>query len=223
MRLLLLLLLALPVSAGQLTVAPQQIVDQARAALGPLGPGQALEPTNKLSPATVDDGQLGWQSTVVQGLDVDVPRVRVALQIDGQVRRTWLISFKKKRSVQVLVAARALPRGQRLSGADVSVETRAMGSGDTWLSSPEELDGLELRRNIPPGEPLRQGDLARAVLLPAGQNVTITLHQEGLLIRMAGRTLDPALAKQPFRVRTASGTVLSATLSPDGEVVCTTR
>lgn len=222
-RLLLALLLLGPALGAELAVEPAQVVDQARAALGPLGPGQVLEPSLTLAPARLQGGELGWQTTVVTGLDNETPRVRVAVLVDGQLRRTWLVAFKKTRATRVLVSARALPRGQRLAVSDVTVETRAMGSGDTWLSDPAELEGLELRRNLAPGQPLRQNDLVRTVLLPAGQNVTVTMRQEGLIVRLSGRTLEPALSRQPFRVRTTSGAVLTAILTPDGEILCTTK
>lgn len=222
-RFLLVVMLLAPVVAAELAIRPAQVVDQARAALGPLGPDQSLEPTSEPAPARVQAGQLGWQTSVVTGLGDRTPRVRVVLQVDGQVRRTWLVCFRKAQNVSVLVTARALPRGLRLGSADVRKETRAMGSGESWLSDPAELEGLELRRNLPPGQTLKPSDTVRAVLMPAGQSVTVTVRQEGLVVRLAGRTLEPAMARQPFRVRTASGSVLTAVLTSDGEVVCTTR
>ncbi|MFN3689112.1 flagellar basal body P-ring formation chaperone FlgA [Salinarimonas sp.] len=100
------------------------------------------------------------------------------IQVAGTVRRT----------IPVAVLVRPLERGEIVSPSDYVVERRAA----ELVPADARLDALVLedrvaRRALSAGVALRQGDLARAVLVDRNQAVTIVYQRGALALSLRGR------------------------------------
>ncbi len=121
--------------------------------------------------------------------------------------RPWTIYVPAHVSIyrKVLVAARPLPRGTRLSAADVrmarkDVDNLAYG----YLSDPAAVRGKLLRRLVPAGMALDPEMLESPPLVKRGQQVVLLAETGGLQVRMTGLALATGAAGDSIKVRNLS-------------------
>ncbi len=121
--------------------------------------------------------------------------------------RPWTIYVPARVSIyrKVLVAARPLPRGTRLSAADVrmtrkDVDNLAYG----YLSDPTAVQGKLLRRLVPAGMALDPEMLESPPLVKRGQQVVLLAEIGGLQVRMTGLALATGAAGDSIKVRNLS-------------------
>jgi flagella basal body P-ring formation protein FlgA len=107
-----------------------------------------------------------------------------------------------RRRTDVLVMKRAAGRGETLSAADVTVQSRVLpGLESQYLGEVGELQGRLTRRPIPAGTALTAEALAAALLIHRGQNVTLAASHSGIEVRAPGLALADASANQRVRVQ----------------------
>lgn len=123
--------------------------------------------------------------------------------------------------VPVLVASRPLSRGQTLGLTDVEVQRRDRGSvGAAWLSSPDQLKGLELSRSLPAGAVLAPNALIATRVVRRGQSVTLVGESGGFQVRAEGKALADAAAGEQVRVENlGSRKIVQGKARPDGSVL----
>ncbi len=125
--------------------------------------------------------------------------------------------------VEADVLARAVARGEILRaedferGAVVQAQARiALRAGDAA--------GMEARRLLPAGVPVRASDVAPPTLVHRGDAVTLSLRSGALTISAPGKALDNASAGGAVRVvNLATSRTLDARVLARGEVEIVVR
>jgi len=117
--------------------------------------------------------------------------VTVALRCGGRELKRGVVTVGVKIPRSVLVATRAIRRGERLSARDVRVEPRDLAEleglpFEDWLGSAEALRGRRARRSLHAGEPIAAAWLESTPLVERGQTVRIELERGALRIEAAG-------------------------------------
>ena len=125
-----------------------------------------------------------------------------------------------REQVTVLVAARALSRGQTLSASDVQIQTRERaGLGPAWIGSLDEIEGQVMQRPVSAGAMLVPALLAPARLVKRGQSVTIVGLSGGFQVRAQGKALADAASGESVAVENLSSRrVVQGLVQSDGTV-----
>ncbi|MXP10428.1 flagellar basal body P-ring formation chaperone FlgA [Pseudoblastomonas halimionae] len=116
------------------------------------------------------------------------------------------------------VLARTIQRGELVSERDFAVEeipaARARG-----IVSAQEAAGLEARRTLRKGMPVRASDLAELRLVKRGEPVKLTLREGALTISVLGRALgDGAMGEQVRVFSEATNQTLAGVVEGSGVV-----
>lgn len=122
--------------------------------------------------------------------------------------------------VPVLVATRALMRGETPSAADVRVEQRERGTlGPAWIGAVEHLQGRVLTRPLAAGSLLVPGALALAKVVQRGQSVTLVGRSGSFQVRARGKALSDGAPGDRVRVENLSSRrVVEGQVLDDGSV-----
>jgi flagella basal body P-ring formation protein FlgA len=116
-------------------------------------------------------------------------------------------------TVEVAVLTRNVERTDILKSADVVVERRPRAEVGADAAAREQAVGMQMRRPIRAGQPLRAADLARPDLVQRDQPVTVIFQTAGLYLTTRGKALDNGTEGDVVTVmnlqskRTLSGTV----------------
>lgn len=103
---------------------------------------------------------------------------------------------------QMVVAARTIKAGERISAADVAMQPKPdtlRVAGET-VGDPADVVGLETRVAIYAGRPLRRGDLGPPTVVERNQIVTILFKHGTLSIRSEARALEAGGIGERIRV-----------------------
>lgn len=142
--------------------------------------------------------RLGAFATVPRHNQARVP-VRVTC---GAPSWTVHVPVDIRRTHPVLVLKRAVGRGERISAADVTTQTRVLpGLTSPFVDSVDQLEGRLTRRPLPDGSALAADALGAALLIHRGQMVTLVAETAGFQIRAPGKALADAAAGQRVRVQ----------------------
>lgn len=108
-------------------------------------------------------------------------------------------------NVNILTAARPLPRGSILTPDDISTSQRdAATLPYGFFTDPDLLAGLQLKRAIRPGEVFSPTMVTPPPLIERGQTVWIAAETEGIKVTVKGEALADAAAGERVRVRNLS-------------------
>ena len=116
-------------------------------------------------------------------------------------------------TVETAVVTRSVERGEILKSADVVVERRPKAEAGADPAARDRAIGMQLRRGVRAGQPLRMPDLAKADLVQRDQNVTLIYETNGLYLTMRGKSIDAGSEGDTVSVmnlqskRTVQGTV----------------
>jgi flagella basal body P-ring formation protein FlgA len=116
-------------------------------------------------------------------------------------------------TVEVAVLTRNVERADILKSADVIVERRSRSEVGADAAAREQALGMQMRRSIRAGQPLRVADLAKPDLVQRDQAVTIIFQTAGLYLTTRGKALDNGTEGDVVSVlniqskRTVTGTV----------------
>jgi flagellar basal body P-ring formation protein FlgA len=116
-------------------------------------------------------------------------------------------------TVEVAVLTRTVERADILKSADVVVERRPRAEVGTDAAAREQALGMQMRRPIRAGQPLRVADLAKPDLVQRDQAVTVIFQTAGLYLTTRGKALDNGTEGDVVSVlniqskRTVTGTV----------------
>jgi flagellar basal body P-ring formation protein FlgA len=138
--------------------------------------------------------------------------------------------------VDVAVTARDLPRGSVLTEADLGYKPMAVArANDSIARSIADVVGMETRRALRAGEPIRNIDIKRHALVAKGATVTMLFEAEGLTLTFVGRAmgdgaegdvitvLNPSSYRQVQAIVTAPGTVRVGSAPQGGVRVSASR
>lgn len=122
------------------------------------------------------------------------------------------------RLVPSVVAARDLPAGHRIADADVRVEMRPAGRGET-IAGVDGVVGRALRQPVAAGAALAAGSLERGAPLPRGHQVTARVERGRLSITASGVLERPAPIGGATQVRLRNGHVVRGRLVDSNTVL----
>jgi flagella basal body P-ring formation protein FlgA len=156
----------------------------------------ALDPRLRL--AACDDAlQTFWAPGSARAGQVSVG-VRCASQ------RPWKLYVPARVELMqpVVVAARALVRGQRLSAQDLRIDARDVGAlHDGAVRDPAQIIGYLMTRPLAAGRVLVAGALEAPTLVERGRRVRMAVDGVGVHITMTGLALENGALGQTVRVR----------------------
>jgi flagella basal body P-ring formation protein FlgA len=116
-------------------------------------------------------------------------------------------------TVEAAVVTRSVERGEILRSSDVIVERRPKAEVGADAAPRDRALGMQLRRSLRAGQPLRMPDLAKADLVQRDQNVTLIYQTNGLYLTMRGKAVESGAEGDTIGVmnlqskRTVQGTV----------------
>jgi flagellar basal body P-ring formation protein FlgA len=96
-------------------------------------------------------------------------------------------------TLEVPVLARPIPAGQVIEHSDIDwVPMRADRVRADAMMNPDNMAGLEARRALRPGEPVRAYDLQAPVVVARGETVNLVFSVPGLTLTARARALEDA-------------------------------
>lgn len=126
------------------------------------------------------------------------------------------ISGAAATSVTLPAAARDIPRGGIVTEEDVDFIEIIDGSASRFLDDERLIIGMEARRPLAKGAPLRAADLKRPILIKRGASVTVVLEAPGLRLTQIASALESGAAGDliAFRIVTSGAEIKAAVVSP---------
>jgi flagellar basal body P-ring formation protein FlgA len=185
-----------PVSAPSQPISGTDVADLVRDAMQQAGlvapkiapPLRAFPPCAHDPIVTARNGD--WSQAQ---LDCNAPRwwrrfVRTDAEPQHAAMTTDTVTQDDDTAVMILVAARPLVRGQRISAADVRLVAgnRRLGS----LDADQQIDGRRLRVALMADQPVLERHLDPDFDVNAGQDVTLHLISGGIEIGLAARAQE---------------------------------
>lgn len=119
----------------------------------------------------------------------------VSVGIRCTTPKPWTLYLPAKVSItgDVVVAARALARGEELDASDVKLVRRDLaGLNPGYADDPRAVIGQRLKRAVSVGTPLGSQMLEVPVLVRRGQRVTVLAEGRGIQVRSSGKALGDA-------------------------------
>jgi len=93
-------------------------------------------------------------------------------------------------TVDAAVLTRNVDRSDMLKSADIVIERRTKAEVGNDAASREQSLGMQMRRPMHAGQPLRTSDLVRPDLVQRDQSVTVIYESPGLYLTTRGKALD---------------------------------
>jgi len=130
-------------------------------------------------------------------------------------------------TVRIVVPAHNIARGDTIGETDLTyatVDGNALMSG--VVTAMDELKGMQARRVLAAGNPVRTDDVRRPVVVTKGQTVTMSFAAPGVDLSAMGRAMseggvgDTVTIQNPASYRMISATVTApGTVRADGGVI----
>lgn len=126
---------------------------------------------------------------------------------------------------RIVVPSHDIMRGDMISDSDLTYQTVSDDRPDA-VTSLGELSGMQARRFLHAGEPVREDDVKRPVLVTKGSTVTMTFEVPGITLTATGKAmseggmgetitvLNPVSYRQISAVVTGAGQVKAASVTP---------
>lgn len=120
----------------------------------------------------------------------------------------------------VVVANRALSRGQRLEAQDLRIEHRDVGDlRRPAVRDPAQVLGYRVDRPIPPGRVVDAAMLSAPVLVERGRRVRLAVRTQGMDISMSGQAMEDGALGDTVKVRnTSSRAIVEGVVTGAGTV-----
>jgi flagella basal body P-ring formation protein FlgA len=122
--------------------------------------------------------------------------------------------------MRIVVPSHSIPRGTTISDSDLAYQTVDPSSVQAGIvTSMNDLDGMQARRVLRAGEPIRPDDVRKPILVTKGSTVTMTFAVPGITLTAIGKAmseggmgetvtvLNPISYRQIACTVTGSGTV----------------
>jgi flagella basal body P-ring formation protein FlgA len=148
-------------------------------------------------------------------------RFEARLALSGnQSGDSWLVTGSVVETREIAVLTVDADRGDALQARDISVVKRPANSMPAdAVTNLEDLVGLVPRRVLRAGEPIRQADLAKPILVEKNQLVTVTYTSQGLTLSMRGRVQSNGSKGDAVRVQnTHSKRFVEGIVSGPGQI-----
>jgi len=123
-------------------------------------------------------------------------------------------AFANTQSYRIVVPARDILRGEVLGETDLTyADVAGTALAPATVTRFETLTGMQTRRALRAGEPLRPDDVRRPVVVTKGQSVTMTFTAPGVELSAMGRAMseggvgDTVTVQNPVSFRMVTATV----------------
>ncbi|MEM1187715.1 MAG: flagellar basal body P-ring formation chaperone FlgA [Pseudomonadota bacterium] len=146
--------------------------------------------------------------------------VSYGVRCGGSSPWTLYLRASVSASLEIPVLRRGLTRGDLISERDIELVTRRITArAADIILEPELLLGMEVRRPIPAGSPLRHGQVDYPVLVTRGQTVTLVAGGAGLEVRMQGKAMGSgAMGDRLVVTNLNSGRRVEGIVQRDGSI-----
>lgn len=143
----------------------------------------------------------------------------VVRRIDGTDERRPLTG-RALETVEVVTAARVLERGTVLTPLDLKIERKPRHQVRSGMVGDISLAvGMEVRRALKDGQPVRESDLSEPVLVKNGATVSIVLKSGSLTLTAIGQAMSDGKNGAPIQImNTQSKRVLQAVVTGPDQV-----
>lgn len=113
-----------------------------------------------------------------------------------------------------------LPRGALISASDLEMrERRVTSQASDLIMDPEVAVGMELKRPLPAGSPLKYGAVTQPQLVARGQRVTLVAGGTGIEVRMQGKAMaNGAEGDRLLVTNLSSGRRIEGVVLGDGSI-----
>lgn len=131
------------------------------------------------------------------------------------------VPVRVRRSQTVLVLARSVASGETISADVFTTEARdATRIAGAAIADPADAIGRSARRTLVAGSVLTAGDLVAPRLVRRGDTIALISRQDGIEVRMAGKALADAGARERVSVENLSSRrVVQGTVDEAGDVI----
>ena len=130
--------------------------------------------------------------------------------------------------LRIVVPSHSIPRGTTISDSDLSYQTVDPSSVQAGIvTSMNDLDGMETRRMLRAGEPVRPDDVRRPILVTKGSMVTMNFMAPGITLTATGKAMseggmgETVTVLKPISYRQITCTVTGAGTVRAGDVSTT--
>jgi len=148
-------------------------------------------PHDKMFPARGGPLQLSVSAAAVKRPWGNI-RAYVSITREGQTLATVPLYFRVICKTKILVAARTIRRGQRISGEDLQKQQVILGPGSAalpYVIDPRNVLNKQAVRSIAAGTPLTTDMVVDPLIIRRGDDVSISLRSKGLEIITKGVAL----------------------------------
>ncbi len=155
-----------------------------------------IDVTRPLQKIVVPDGELHFEWRPAPSYKyIGSGSFRLAVQVDGIVRKTMTCSATVEPYVETVVAKRDLVRGELISSRDITTEKRRLSSLDgATFTSCDELSGYVARTTVFPGQVITSRKVEPRTVVKRNQIVTVQTFAGGLMLQGRAKALSDACA-----------------------------
>ncbi len=165
-----------------------------------------LDPSNtgSIQPASIRFEPRGHRFDITFEISNDNASIPTRLRFTGSAIET----------VETAVLTRDVERSEILKPADVATERRPKAEVGGDLASRDHTVGMQARKQLRAGQPLKNADFAKPDLVQRDQNITLTYEFTGLYLTVRGKALESGAEGDVVNVlnlqskRTVTGVVI---------------
>lgn len=181
-------------------------------------PSEALDPMYRPAGMSVPDGQKTWEHQIVRGVDSRSPRVRVTLNVNEKKIQTWLVAFRRKRTVRCYVTPQDLPPGSLVRVSDLEMVDQYWDGQGSPATKKEQLLGYHTRRYLPAGSIVQKQDLIMKPIVSRGDKVVVNLNEDNLSMSFEGVAKRPGYPGKSLPIETPNGKTIEVWIDYDGNI-----
>lgn len=93
-------------------------------------------------------------------------------------------------TVETAIVTRSVERGETLKASDVTIERRPKSEVGNETAARDRVIGMQMRKQLRAGQPLRMPDLAKADWVQRDQNVSIVYEAPGIYLTLRGKAVE---------------------------------
>lgn len=156
----------------------------------------------------------------LHGRQLSASNVTLRVQCESNSPWSFYLTAKVERMRLILVAARNIGRGERLSNADFSLEQRDVSTmGNSTVSDPARIAGKEARRPINLGDSLRTTSVTAPEVIQRGDAVSVKAVSGGIAVSTSGVAMNDGKVGEQIRVQNLkSERIIKARVTASGQV-----
>jgi flagella basal body P-ring formation protein FlgA len=115
---------------------------------------------------------------------------------------TWTLTGSVLETREIAVPAQDIERGDAINARKLVMVRRPINQiAQDMMVTEADLAGMVPRRTLRAGEPIRNADLAKPILVEKNQLVTVVYNTGGLTLSMRGRAQSPGSMGEAVRVQ----------------------